>query len=292
MAAFSFILWGLLPLYYQYLPNAAMDELLAIRLAFSVPFGALLVLVITKQWPKLKTIFDDKVSLAYSTAATVMMSISWTAFIWALTNDRVMDASLGYFIAPITMMALGVFLLKERLSPGKKAALVFACIGLSYQMFHYGQVPYVALTMAIFFSFYGWCKKKANYDWSTGLFVEALVVLPIAVGYILFKEVTVGAESLHSGGMTFLLYVGAAPVTLAPLIFYSIAIRLTTMSTIGLMQYIEPSIQFVLALYLFGEAFDQVKAVSFGFIWLGLTFTIIEGIKAQHKMRARRSSTA
>lgn len=290
MAAFSFILWGLLPLYYQYLPNAAMDELLAIRLAFSVPFGALLVLAITKQWPKLKAIFADKVSLAYSSAATVMMSISWTAFIWALTNDRVMDASLGYFIAPITMMGLGVFLLKEHLSPGKKAALAFACIGLGYQMFHYGQVPYVALTMAIFFSFYGWCKKKANYDWSTGLFVEALVVLPIAAGYLLFKEFTVGAESFHSGGWTFLLYVGAAPVTLLPLIFYSIAIRLTTMSTIGLMQYIEPSIQFVLALYLFGEAFDQVKAVSFGFIWLGLTFTILEGIRAQRKMRARRSS--
>lgn len=288
MAALSFVFWGLLPLYYQYLPNAAMDELLAVRLAMSVPFGALLVLFITKRWPDLKAIFADKVSLGYSTAATVMMSISWTAFIWALTNDRVMEASLGYFIAPITMMALGVWLLKEQLSLGKKVALVLACIGLSYQMLHYGQIPYVALTMAIFFSLYGWCKKKANYDWSTGLFVEALVVLPIVVSYLLFKEVTVGTESFNSGWRTLLLYIGAAPVTLLPLVFYSIAIRLTAMSTIGLMQYIEPSIQFVLAVYLFGEAFDQVKAVSFGFIWLGLFFTLVEGLKAHRRIRATK----
>lgn len=287
MAAFSFLLWGLLPLYYQFLPSAATDELLAVRLIASVPFGAAIVLLITKRLPDFSAIWADKRSLIYSTIASLMMSISWCAFTWAMTHDRVIDASLGFFISPITMMALGVFFLKESLSFGKKVALVLACIGLSYQIFHYGEVPYTALTMAIFFTFYGWCKKKANYDWSTGLFVEALVLLPLALGYILLKEVTVGTESLHSGAMTFALYVGAAPATLLPLVFYSIAIRLTTMSTIGLMQYIEPTIQFFLAIYLFGEAFDEIKLISFSFIWAGLIFTILDSLRYRYTAKYR-----
>ncbi|RTZ16708.1 EamA family transporter RarD [Vibrio aquaticus] len=287
MAAFSFLLWGLLPLYYQFLPYAATDELIAIRLIASVPFGALIVLAITKRMPSLKAIWADKRSLLFSTLATVMMSISWCAFTWAMTNDRVIDASLGFFISPITMMALGVFFLNETLSLGKKVALVLACIGLSYQIIHYGSVPYIALTMAIFFTFYGWCKKKSSYEWSTGLFVEALVLLPIALLYILFKEYTIGTVSLHSGMQTFWLYVGSAPVTLLPLVFYSIAIRLTSMSTIGLMQYIEPTIQFFLAVYLFGELFDEVKLVSFSFIWAGLIFTIFDSLRYRYRAKFR-----
>ncbi|MCG9578909.1 EamA family transporter RarD [Vibrio tubiashii] len=287
MAAFSFLLWGLLPLYYQFLPNAATDELLAMRLIASVPLGALIVLGVTKRLPDIRAIWADKRSLAYTTAATIMMSISWCAFTWALTNDRVIDASLGFFISPITMMALGVFFLKESLSIGKKIALVLACIGLSYQIIHYGEIPYIAMTMAIFFTFYGWCKKKINYNWSTGLYVEALVLLPIALFYMGYKEVTVGTESLHQGATTLALYLGAAPATLLPLVFYSIAIRLTTMSTIGLMQYIEPTIQFFIAIYLFGEAFDEVKLVSFSFIWAGLIFTIFDSLRFKYTAKYR-----
>lgn len=287
MAAFSFLLWGLLPLYYQYLPNAATDELLAMRLIASVPLGALIVLVITKRLPSFAAIWADKRSLAYSIGATLVMSVSWCAFTWALTNDRVIDASLGFFISPIAMMALGVVLLKETLSLGKKVALVLACIGLGYQIIHYGQIPYIALTMAIFFALYGWCKKKVNYNWSTGLFVEALVLLPIALIYMCYKEFTLGAESLNSGITTLALYLGAAPATLLPLVFYSIAIRYTTISSIGLMQYIEPTVQFFLAIYFFGEAFDEVKLVSFSFIWAGLVFTCFDSMRYRYRAKYR-----
>ncbi|NRF25870.1 EamA family transporter RarD [Vibrio coralliilyticus] len=279
MAALSFLLWGLLPLYYQYLPNAALDELLTVRLVASVPFGILIVLFVTKRMPDFSAIFADRRSLAITFLGSTLMSISWCAFTWAITNDRVIDASLGFFISPLTMTALGVFVLGEKLSLGKKVALVLASAGLSYQVMQYGQVPVIALTMAIFFTLYGWCKKKIRYEWSTCLFVEALALMPFALGYLIFKEATVGAESLNSGWETFALYVGAAPATLIPLLFYSLAIRLTSMSTVGLMQYIEPSIQFLLAIYLFGEVFDEVKLVSFSLIWAGLLFTIAESAK-------------
>ncbi|WP_040758027.1 EamA family transporter RarD [Vibrio scophthalmi] len=276
MAALSFALWGLLPLYYQFLPNAAMDELLAFRLMASVPFAALMIIFTQRKRIDLKTIFADRASLSRAFIASTLMCISWTAFTWAMTNDRVIDASLGFFISPLTMAALGVFVLKEQISAGKKVALVLATAGLSYQVMQYGQVPYIALTMAIFFTLYGWFKKKINYDWATCLFVEVLLLTPFALSYLIIKQATVGTVSLESGWQTLLLYIGSAPITLLPLIFYSMAIRLTSMSNVALMQYIEPSLQFVLAVFLFGEVFDEVKLVSFSLIWAGLLFIIIE----------------
>ncbi|EGU46453.1 RarD protein [Vibrio ichthyoenteri ATCC 700023] len=276
MAALSFALWGLLPLYYQFLPNAAMDELLAFRLIASVPFAALMIIFVQRKRIDIKTIFADRASLIRAFIASALMCISWTAFTWAMTNDRVIDASLGFFISPLTMAALGVFVLKEHISAGKKVALVLATAGLSYQVMQYGQVPYVALTMAIFFTLYGWFKKKINYDWATCLFVEVLLLTPIALSYLVVKQATVGTVSLESGWQTLLLYIGSAPVTLLPLIFYSMAIRLTSMSNVALMQYIEPSLQFVLAVFVFGELFDEVKLVSFSLIWAGLLFIILE----------------
>jgi len=287
MAALSFLLWGLLPLYYQYLPSAALDELLTVRLVASVPFGILIVLFVTKKWPNFTAIFSDHRSLVITLLGSTLMSISWCAFTWAMTNDRVIDASLGFFISPLTMTALGVSVLGEKLSLGKKVALVLATAGLSYQVMQYGQIPVIALTMAIFFTLYGWCKKKIQYEWSTCLLVEALVLLPFALGYLTFKELTVGTESLNSGWSTFALYIGSAPATLVPLLFYSLAIRWTSMSTVGLMQYIEPSIQFLLAIYLFGEIFDEVKLISFSLIWTGLLFTIAES--AKNRMVLKRS---
>lgn len=287
MAAFSFILWGLLPIYYQYLPNAATDELLAVRLIASVPLGALIVFAVTKRLPQFNAIWADKRSLITTAIAAVVMSISWVAFTWALTNERVMESSLGFFISPIATMALGVLCLGERLSLGKKVALALASIGLGYQVIHYGELPLVALSIAVFFSLYGWLKKKINYEWSTSLFVEALVLLPLAISYLLYKEMTLGTVSFHSGMSTLALYIGSAPATLLPLLFFSIAIRLTSLSSIGLMQYIEPSIQFILAVYLFGEAFDEVKLVSFSFIWAGLLFTVFDTLRYRHTAKSR-----
>ncbi|RJX68389.1 EamA family transporter RarD [Vibrio sinensis] len=277
MAAFSFLLWGILPLYYQFLPNAAMDELLSMRIVASVPFAALIIFAIHRRPPNIAAILADTRSLWLAMLAGVLMCVSWTAFTWAMTSGRVIDASLGFFISPLTMAALGVLVLGEKLSLGKRIAFTLASLGLSYQVYQYGEVPYVALSMAIFFTLYGWCKKKIKYDWATCLYVEALTLAPIALGYLFFKDITMGKLALSVDWKTFALYVGAAPITLLPLVFYSIAIRHTTMSMVALMQYIEPSLQFLLAVFFFAEAFDNVKLVSFSLIWGGLLFTILEG---------------
>ncbi|EJT0552120.1 TPA: EamA family transporter RarD [Vibrio vulnificus] len=288
MAAISFLIWGLTPIYYRLMPSAQMDELLAMRVIASVPVGLVLVYFITGKLPQFRRVWYDKRSLLYTLIAALLMCISWSTFTWALTNDRVIDASLGFFISPLMMVALGVLVLKETLSPGKKLAIIFAALGLGYQIVHYGEIPYVALTMGVFFTLYGFCKKKIAYDWSTTLFFEALLLAPVASIYMAMKYAQGGAVSLSSDLSTLLLYLGSGPVTIAPLIFYSIAIRYTNMTNIGLMQYIEPTLQFLLAVFIFAEYFDQVKMVSFGLIWFGLLLTIAETLANRAKRRSVR----
>ncbi|ENY7806647.1 EamA family transporter RarD [Vibrio parahaemolyticus] len=278
MAALSFVIWGLLPVYFRFLPNAAMDELLAWRIIGSVPVGILIVYAVTRRWPNWSQVWRDKKSLWYTFVASSLMCISWSAFTWALTHHRVIDASLGFFIGPLVSVALGVFVLRDKLSKGQLIAILLATCGVLYQVFQYGQLPFVALTMGLFFALYGLYKKKINYDWSTTLFIEALVLAPFALGYLLFKQWTTGELASSVDTTTLLLYFGSAPITILPLIFYSIAIRITNLSTVGLMQYIEPSLQFILAVVFFGELFDDVKAVTFAFIWVGLLLTIFEGV--------------
>ncbi|EHU5192208.1 MULTISPECIES: EamA family transporter RarD [Vibrio] len=278
MAALSFVIWGLLPVYYRFLPNAAMDELLAWRIIGSVPVGILIIYAVTRHWPNWSQVWRDKKSLWYTFVASSLMCISWSAFTWALTHHRVIDASLGFFIGPLVSVALGVFVLGDKLSKGQLIAILLATCGVLYQVFQYGQLPFVALTMGLFFALYGLYKKKINYDWSTTLFIEALVLAPFALGYLLFKQWTTGELASSVDTTTLLLYFGSAPITILPLIFYSIAIRITNLSTVGLMQYIEPSLQFILAVVFFGELFDDVKAVTFAFIWVGLLLTIFEGV--------------
>ncbi|MCA3896292.1 EamA family transporter RarD [Vibrio vulnificus] len=288
MAAISFLIWGLTPIYYRLMPSAQMDELLAMRIIASVPVGLVLVYFITGKLPEFRRVWHDKRSLLYTLIAALLMCISWSTFTWALTNDRVIDASLGFFISPLMMVALGVLVLKETLSPGKKLAIFFAALGLGYQIVHYGEIPYVALTMGVFFTLYGFCKKKIAYDWSTTLFFEALLLTPVATIYMAMKYAQGDAVSLSSDLSTLLLYLGSGPVTIAPLIFYSIAIRYTNMTNIGLMQYIEPTLQFLLAVFIFAEYFDQVKMVSFGLIWFGLLLTIAETLANRVKRRSVR----
>ncbi|RZP96365.1 EamA family transporter RarD [Vibrio vulnificus] len=288
MAAISFLIWGLTPIYYRLMPSAQMDELLAMRIIASVPVGLVLVYFITGKLPEFRRVWHDKRSLLYTLIAALLMCISWSTFTWALTNDRVIDASLGFFISPLMMVALGVLVLKETLSPGKKLAIFFAALGLGYQIVHYGEIPYVALTMGVFFTLYGFCKNKIAYDWSTTLFFEALLLAPVATIYMAMKYAQGDAVSLSSDLSTLLLYLGSGPVTIAPLIFYSIAIRYTNMTNIGLMQYIEPTLQFLLAVFIFAEYFDQVKMVSFGLIWFGLLLTIAETLANRVKRRSVR----
>jgi len=280
LAAFSFILWGLMPLYYQYLPGADINEMLAFRILFSVPFMALVFLLLRRKMPSIQLIMSDKRSLALCGLATLIMCVSWYSFTWAITHGQVLAASLGFFINPLFAIGLGVIFLKDKLTAAQKAAVMLGTAGIGYMVFSYGELPWLALSMGGFFALYGLCKKFIRFDSLTSVTVEALVLMPFAGIYITWLWLSNQSVALGGELSELLLYMGTAPVTLLPLIFFALAISRTSLSMIGLMQYIEPSMHFLLAVLLFNEHFDQVKAVSFALIWTGLLLCSLEALPA------------
>ncbi|WP_428773142.1 EamA family transporter RarD [Vibrio sp.] len=272
--AMAFTLWGMLPLYYQYLPAAPADELLSIRIVASVPLALIMVWLFGNP-AEFKQVLNDKTSLRYTLLASLMMSVCWTAFTWAMTHERVFDASLGFFISPLTLVALGVIAYRERLTRHQKIALVFATAGLLVLISQSEQAPVAALLMAIFFALYAWCKRKCHYSWTMGLFLEVLMLSPLALIYLVYVETSRGTQMLAGDWTLVAFYLGSAPMFLLPLLFYCIAIRHVSMAKIGLLQYIEPSIQFFIALALFNEPLNPVKLASFILIWSGLTISVV-----------------
>jgi len=280
LAAFSFILWGLMPLYYQYLPGADINEMLAFRILFSVPFMALVFLLLRRKIPSIQLVMSDKRSLALCGLATLIMCVSWYSFTWAITHGQVLAASLGFFINPLFAIGLGVIFLKDKLTAAQKAAVILGTAGIGYMVFSYGELPWLALSMGGFFALYGLCKKFIRFDSLTSVTIEALLLMPFAAFYITWLWITDQSVALGGELSELLLYMGTAPVTLLPLIFFALAISRTSLSMIGLMQYIEPSMHFLLAVLLFNEHFDQVKAVSFALIWTGLLLCSLEALPA------------
>ena len=287
LAAFSFMLWGILPLYYQFLPQANINDLLALRIIFSVPFMFAVMVILRRPMPSFAVVWQDKRSLIMTALAGLIMCVSWYAFTWAMTHDQVLAASLGFFINPLFAIALGVLFLKEKLSAAQKAAVVLAAMGIAYQVWSYGELPWISLIMGSFFALYGLCKKFIKYDALTSVTLEAALLAPFALIYVLMTGFAGTSTALGADTSTLLLYIGSAPITLAPLIFFALAISRTSLTMVGLMQYIEPTLQFLLAIFLFGEVFDDVKAISFGFIWLGLILCSLEAISNMFHRRIR-----
>ena len=294
LAAFSFLLWGLMPLYYQFLPDANINELLAFRILFSVPFMALVFLLMGRRMPAISQLKADKKSVALCGLASLIMCVSWYSFTWAITHGQVLAASLGFFINPLFAIGLGVMFLGDKLTAAQKAAVVLGSCGISYMVYSYGELPWLALSMGGFFALYGLCKKFIRFDSLTSVTLEAIWLIPFATVYLIWlwsSDQSVAISSALSGEVSvLLLYIGTAPLTLLPLVFFALAIRATSLSMIGLMQYVEPSLHFLLAVLLFNEHLDHVKVVSFALIWTGLLLCSLEALPALKHRRARHKT--
>lgn len=278
LAIFSYILWGITPLFYRLLPGAQALELLAQRLIWSIPL-LLLVRLFIKNRTSWRAIFQDKRSIFMCLFSSLAMAISWCTFTYALTHQQVLEASLGYFINPLFSILLGVIFLKEKLNRAEKWAVILICAGVGYQLWMYGELPTLAIVMGGAFAIYGLIRKFIRFDVITSLFIETLWLLPVAIGVTIWLLMR-GESALSSAdNLTRFYYILTAPVTILPLLFFTAAIKKTTLTVVGLAQYIEPSIQFLLAVFLFHEAFDEVKGVSFSLIWLGLLCCIVALIR-------------
>ncbi|WP_298773345.1 EamA family transporter RarD [uncultured Shewanella sp.] len=275
IAIAAFAVWGLTPLFYGVLDGQNTFELLAHRIIWSVPVVFLFGYLMNIRFDFIQ-ILADKRSLFYSFLAASVMCVSWYAFIYAVTHKQVLTASLGFFINPLITIALSIVLLKEKPTTGQALAIVLSVVGVGYLILTTGKLPILALLMGGFFALYGVLKKQVRYDAMTSVMVESVVLFPFALGFVTYEIATGSSVFMHSSPVTQFYFILTAPVTLVPVILFSLALRRTSLTAIGLIQYLEPSLQFILATWIFGEVLDIHRLITFSFIWLGLACCMIK----------------
>ena len=278
----AFVIWGLFPIYFKLVAEAPAPEVLAHRIVWSVLFVAGLI-TLRRRWSAVAVaVHDRRLVLTLVLSATVI-SVNWVVFIWAVGDGRILDASLGYFINPLVSVVLGVVALGERLRPAQWAAVGLAVAGVGYQLIGHGAFPWVALTLAVSFGFYGLIRKVARVDAFTGLFVETLVLSPLAVGYMVFLAVVGGGAFGRLGLQVDALLILAGVITPLPLILFVAGAQRIRLSTIGLLQYIAPTGQFLLAVFVYDEPFTRDSLVTFGLIWLALVLYTVDTLRHERR---------
>jgi chloramphenicol-sensitive protein RarD len=264
--------WGLTPVYWKALQVVPPLEILAHRVVWALALSAS-ILTLVAGWREVRLILSDRRRLAALVVTSGLIATNWLIYIWAVNTGQVLAASLGYYLNPLVNVALGALVLRERLRVGQWTAVAIAAFGVGYLALDAGSLPWISLTLATTFGLYGLIRKAAPVSSLGGLVVETLILFPLAVGLIASAELTArGALSnLDALGIRIgFLLLGAGVVTALPLIWFASAARRLQLSTVGLFQYLAPSLNFLLAVALYDEAFTRTQAVTFGCIWLAL----------------------
>ncbi len=267
-ALLAYFMWGIAPVYFKAMEHVAPLELVAHRVIWS--FLLLLVIVGWKVgWQPLLRLLKEPAKLAWLLLSAALIACNWSVFIWAVASHRMLDASLGYFINPLVNVLLGLLFLQERLAKAQWFALALAASGVLVQLIQFGSVPWVALVLAISFARYGLIRKQVQVDSLTGLWLETLFILPLALAYLSLQETSL-SPWLGYDLWTFVGLLATGIVTTAPLLCFIQAARQLPLSQLGFFQYIGPSCMFLLATCVYGEPFSLDKLWTFGLIWLAL----------------------
>lgn len=270
----AYLAWGLLPIYWKLFQTMGAWEILAHRIVWSIVFVSI-ILLITRQWKKMWGALSGAKMIGAMFFSSLMISANWLIYIWAVNTEHVMQTSLGYYINPLISVLFGVVFLKERLLLGQWVALGLAGLGVMFITLQYGSVPWVALSLALTFAFYGLAKKVVKLEPMIGLAWETLFVAPIALLYLITLHV--GGTQTVTGltGWKILLLTLSGVGTAMPLYWFAQAAKRLPLSTIGFIQYLSPTISLLSAVFLFGEPFTGTHLVSFALIWSALVvFTI------------------
>jgi chloramphenicol-sensitive protein RarD len=266
--ASAYGIWGLLPLYWRLLDHAGAVEILAHRFVWALGAVALLLWVRPRAgwWHALR---QRPTALRLLAAAAVIIAFNWYIYIWGVNSARVVETSLGYFISPLVTVGIGVVVFRERLRRPQWLALGLAAAAVAWLTVDYGRVPWVAVGLAVTFATYGVLKKKAAAGAVESLAVEATVVLPFALGYLGWLEF-MGRGAFGDGWSTTVLLIAAGPATAVPLLFFAGAVRRIPLTYLGLLQYLTPTVQFVLGVFVFREPMPIGRLVGFALVWAAL----------------------
>lgn len=281
IAAFGF--WGLTPIYYKLMPDVPPVEVLAHRVIWSVVFGAVFVSLVSA-WPAVRSALSSPPTLRALALTAALVSTNWLIYIYAVVSDQVMATSLGYYINPLVNVLLGMLFLGERLGRGRTLAVALAAMGTASLAFELGGLPWISLTLAFSFGFYGLIRKRLGLPAMAALFVETLLVAPLAL-LVLGWFGAQGESSFGSDLRTTLLLIFAGPVTLLPLLWFAEAARRLPLITVGFFQYLAPTLTFLLATLVYSEPFTLAWAVTFVFIWSGLAVFTIDSLRMRQRLR-------
>ncbi len=264
-ALIAYLLWGFLPLYFVVVKEVGSFEVLVHRVIWAVPFGAAIIFA-RHQWTEVKRALTHAKMLMYLTITAILIAGNWLVYIWAVQSEQIFQASLGYYINPLLFAVVGVLIMGERLRKPQMLAVILAAAGVLVLTFSGGRFPAIALFLGTSFTIYGVIRKKVVIGGMPGLFVETIVLLPFAVIYLLTLinqgEAAFGANDLALSSILIL----AGPITVVPLLFFALAARRLNLSTVGMMQFIAPTIQFCIGVY-YGEQLTPAHIICFSCIW-------------------------
>ena len=277
LGAMAYSLWGTFPLYWRLLEPGGAIEILAHRVVWSL-VTMIVILVVWRRTAQLKALFGDRRKVLLLTGAAVVISFNWGGYIWGVTNGRVVETSLGYFINPLVTVLMGVLILGERLRRLQWAAMGLALVAVVVLTIDYGRPPWVALMLAFSFGTYGLLKKQAHVEAVESITFETLVLAPIAAAYVAWLMAT-GQSNFGTHGVSHaLLFTTTGIVTAVPLMLFGAAAIRVSMVSLGLLQYLAPTIQFALGILVFHEDMPASRWVGFGLVWLALVLFTIETV--------------
>ncbi|HHS96595.1 MAG TPA: EamA family transporter RarD [Chloroflexi bacterium] len=268
-------LWGLLPVYWKWLQHVPAVQLMSHRVVWSFAFLCAF-LALTGRWSRFRAAIGDRRVLRVHLITAALIGINWLIYVWAVNAGFIVETSLGYFINPLLSVALGVVFLRERLRPLQWAAVGVAAVGVLYLTFIYGAFPWIALTLALAFGFYGLVKKTAPLGSLYGLTLETGILLPLTLAYLFLSEARGKGVFLHTGLLTDLLLVGAGPVTAVPLLLFAAAAQRIPLSLVGILQYIAPTLQFLLGVLVYHEPFPPARFIGFSLVWAALAILALD----------------
>jgi chloramphenicol-sensitive protein RarD len=280
----AYLIWGLFPLYFRQLADVPALEVVMHRTVWSLLF-VMLVLLYLKRWAWLgKVVRQPKVLGAFALSA-LLLSSNWLLYVWAVQNQHVLDASLGYFILPLVNVTFAYVFLGERLRRGQWMAVGMAALGVLWLTYQAGHLPWVAIVLALTFGFYGLLRKVAVLGALEGLTLETIVLTPIAVAYMAYGVWHGDSVLLHGPTSTVAWLAFGGPLTAVPLLLFAAGARRIPMTTLGILQFVSPSILFVLSVLVFKEPMELPRLIGFALIWSALVVYSLEGLFNSQRMR-------
>lgn len=282
-AVCAYTIWGVAPIYFKQLLHVSATEILMHRIIWSALVLTGLIIGL-KQIGKVRAALVDKKVMSLLATAGLLLGCNWWLFIWAINNNHLLEASLGYYINPLFNVLFGFVFLGERFRKLQKIAVGMAFTGVAILVISFGAIPYIALTLALSFSLYGLLRKQVKVDSIPGLLIETCMMLPLAIGYWCWID-SPTSNFANNPLSTNVLFILAGIVTTAPLLCFTAAAKRLLYSTLGFFQYIGPSIMFVLAVVVYNEPFNIERIITFGFVWAGLAIFTFDALRQYRRTR-------